>query len=189
MYKNPNNDPNMLIVRFMAGLFSSTVMAFLLIGILYLTPRPLPPLETEAPSAKKAADGVYEKDYWIGTLRERLTYKNGIADGPVLHYYPNGSLYRQLSYSGGRLNGQVQEFYEMPRRGRRPGMMAEKGFPKAIWHYRDGKRHGPYRLYHSHGHPREEGAYADGRREGTVRTWKKDGTSAGTVQYAAGRRI
>lgn len=161
---------NMMVARVLAGAAASVVMVGVFILVLFVLPRPLPGIPAEAP---KGQDGIYEKNYWIGTPEARGQVLDGRVQGGFVQFYPNGSLYRLLQYSAGRLNGEAREFHEMPTRNmgrRRPADTPDglTGPVKAVWNYSDGVREGPYRFYALNGELIEEGEYRNGKR-----LWKR----------------
>jgi uncharacterized membrane protein YhaH (DUF805 family) len=57
-------------------------------------------------------DGTYEKYYKSGKLMKKMTYVNGMKEGPFTLYHENGAVTIRVNFVGGKADGLYEEFYE-----------------------------------------------------------------------------
>jgi len=169
-----------MIPRLLAGVIATSVGSALIMGILMLSPQPVPPLKAQVQRQAQNQSGVVQTHYFAGLLKEEWSYVDGIPHGLTRQYYPNASLFREINYDFGLLDGPYSEYYEKSTRhggGRRTqGLRAMgQGELKAKGYYSRGKRDGPLVMYYPSGILKEEREYRDGQKTGTWRRYHKDG--------------
>ncbi len=134
-------------------------------------------------NGKRAARGFYDennerdKTWYIyfedEVLSAVISYKHGVADGPVKMYYPgSGKKVLECEYKDGKLNGYYKKFFES-------GLVIEEG------PYVNATRHGYWKFYSTTGTVEEEGMYVNGERDGDWLVYTKI-ASGDTVNYNMG---
>lgn len=83
-------------------------------------------------------------------VKNEVTYKDGVRQGPARSYYPNGKLWKENNFVDGKLDGVAQIFFR-------------NGKVKRETNYSAGKRDGKYTEYFKSGNPKLEVEYLDDR--------------------------
>ncbi len=187
-----------MAARMLAMGITSIFMA-IVIGIILYLPRPLPGVTEDFSKPEQELEGLVAKKYWVGVLKEELNYVQGLPQGEALQYYPNRSLLRELKYEQGKLHGVIKEYYEkegfrpMSMKYRLSGLLAPsmrvRGDIKALWHYEQGKKHGPYQSFYKGGGLKEEGDYLEGKKHGVFKKYAEIGTLKSEKFYLNGKKV
>ena len=119
--------------------------------------------------------GSVTERYEDGSLKNRISYREGLKDGPYQAWWPGGGSRLALSYKRGRKYGLQEAWWE--NGNRRYTLSTFPGGPegkKEEW-FENGQR---YRLMN----------YKGGREDGLQLGWYRDGKRHFNYVYRAGRR-
>jgi antitoxin component YwqK of YwqJK toxin-antitoxin module len=57
-------------------------------------------------------DGVYTTFYSTGQAKQRVTYRQGVLNGPATTFFPSGQVEHEFSYSNGEVDGFYRTYSE-----------------------------------------------------------------------------
>lgn len=105
--------------------------------------------------------------YWSpeGRLRRVERFTDGLADGPLYHFFPDGLPEEEAHYRNGVLEGWHMQWFPLDSVSKQL-IMGE---------YKAGERNGPWAFYFGNGRLNAEGPYLHGRRTGLWRRWDAQG--------------
>ncbi len=171
-------------------------------------------------ASKKPLTGFLRTYYNDRKLKSVKTYKNGIAHGYYLRFYPNGRLSLKMFYVQGKPTG-FEQYYENGKMKARTidsadiqyvlrynenGVLQQKerlknkllegpsyryyddGSIESIVYYKEGKKHGPFRLYYKTKKLKAECNFVNDSIDGLFKTWTEDGFY-GEEYFKMGKRI
>lgn len=170
--------------RILATIVASLVTSTLFMTILFFSPQILPTIKESVASNQGMKNGHHLKKDWLGVPESQWNYANGLLEKEAVQYYPNGSLLREMNYKEGKLEGEVREYHEKSQVRRiqiqdfvptSTSRQAIAGTLRAVWYYKEGKRHGPYEIYHSSGFLKERGHYDMGKKVGRILKFNEQG--------------
>lgn len=135
-------------------------------------------------NGRKAAEGQFDADrqrtglwkiyYKEGSLLSKINYKNGLAHGNVILYYPGTNIMLlDCYYEEGALNGKYTKYFNN-------GAVMQKGT------YKDGLRHGYYQFFTPEGFVDEEGEYLHGSKHGEWTFYDEHGELDEVLTYDRG---
>ena len=91
-------------------------------------------------------------------LWQKMEFKDGLANGPVVNYFPNGEIQKRFNMKDDKLNGENIEYYE-------------NGIIKKLQKYKDNKLDGLYQEYDSKGVLEKVCNYKDDKLEGNYKEY------------------
>ena len=91
-------------------------------------------------------------------LWQKMEFKDGLANGPVVNYFPNGEIQKRFNMKNDKLNGENIEYYE-------------NGIIKKLQNYKDNKLDGLYQEYDSKGVLEKVCNYKDDKLEGNYKEY------------------
>ena len=91
-------------------------------------------------------------------LWQKMEFKDGLANGPVVNYFPNGEIQKRFNMKDDKLNGENIEYYE-------------NGIIKKLQNYKDNKLDGLYQEYDSKGVLEKVCNYKDDKLEGNYKEY------------------
>ncbi len=133
----------------------------------------------------KLLEGNYENGQKIGQhtmwhangmVKSKTYFEKGKKNGTSWGYYVRGALLDTTNWVDGEMHGVEHTFFEEGRS------------TWSLTHYKHGKKHGEYSVYHKPGEPKETGSYIDGFRDGSWKLWYENGKIRHTFQYTDGYR-
>ncbi|QNR24009.1 toxin-antitoxin system YwqK family antitoxin [Croceimicrobium hydrocarbonivorans] len=104
--------------------------------------------------ANKQKDSVWTYFNQEGDVIARITFKNGVQNGPAIKYHTNGKPAESVDYKNGKKSGPWVQYYES-------GHMMSQG------QYVDDNLEGEVTYFYSNGKPRSRGHYKGGLMVGT----------------------
>ena len=119
--------------------------------------------------------GIWERWYGNGQLKEKGSYVNGEEQGIWKRWYDNG----QLEEKGNYVNGQKQEIWEQWYGN---GQLRKKGS------YVNGEEQGIWKEWHDNGQLRKKGSYVNGGKQGIWKWWYNDGQLFEKGSYENGEK-
>jgi antitoxin component YwqK of YwqJK toxin-antitoxin module len=109
-------------------------------------------------------DSIWTGYYPNGTIKHRITFKSGIANGPAIFYYPTGKIWEEGTWMIDHWTDNYKFYYP-------------SGSVAYDWKYNAaGKRTGEQKYYHENGKVKYSGTWDNGKTTGTLKTFDEKGT-------------
>lgn len=141
-----------------------------------------------------------ESQWDDGSLRSRISYRNGELHGTATWFHRNGNKREEFNYSKGVLEGPATRWYyngnpeseDVYVQGKRNGTSrswSEEGVLLKVENFLNDTLHGPYEQYYPKGSLMVEGRYVKGRYDGNWRYYNEAGMLAGEGNYVSGTGV
>ncbi len=152
-------------------------------------------------SADKLASNFLNSGYKLETKFMECTYKNGVIEGLVIHYFPSGKIKSKKFFTNGKTDGMYQSFYESGQlketgviknhtQAGISSMYYENGNLKArVTFNENGKINGSYNNYYENGMIQSVMYYYVGKRSGYGLSFDTTGKLTNKYYYIDGAKV
>lgn len=121
-------------------------------------------------------EGAYMTWYASGKKESIKYYKDNKLEGAVITWYENGSYERKVEFLNNKKHGKFESFYEN-------GQLKETGA------YVNGKKTGVGVGYYENGQKESEGNWVDDAEDGLHTSWFKTGKKSSEIRYKNGQQV
>lgn len=121
-------------------------------------------------------EGAYMTWFPSGKKESIKYYKDNKLEGAVITWYENGSYERKVEFLNNKKHGKFESFYEN-------GQVKEGGI------YVNGKKSGLSTGYYENGQKESEGMWVDDAEDGLHTSWFKTGKKSNEIRYKNGQQV